>query len=379
MTLPMARPPHRLERLHDWMADEKLDCAVVFGIDNVNHLCGYWRYYGGPSALVIGRDGERTLVVMRDEVPVASSLSDADHVLGYGERGFGINLDPFTDLIAIVAAVPAVTTAHSLGVSSGLPTADTRLAAAISGSIVGADAVLHRIRLIKDWDELEKINAGYELCWLGQKAVGAAAVPGTSEIELFTAAQSTAQIASGGPIEFVCDLLSGPNTAEVCCPIHVAGTRIVEPGDPVIADVVVRTAGYWGDTAETHIVGGAGNAEIDAMRATLLGILEQSRLELTPGATGAEVFANMHTRVIDSFPGGELPHHAGHAVGLTSFEDPHLIPSDTMPLEPWMVLAVEPGAYFSGRSGARVENIFVVTPEGGVELREMIARGADAS
>ena len=27
---------------------------------------------------------------------------------------------------------------------------------------------LHRIRLIKDWDELEKIDAGYELCWLGQ-------------------------------------------------------------------------------------------------------------------------------------------------------------------------------------------------------------------
>jgi Xaa-Pro aminopeptidase len=376
MTLPMPRPPHRLERLHDWMSEEQLDCAVVFGTDNVNHLCGYWRYFGGPSALVIGRDGERTLVVMRDEVPIAGALSDADRVLGYGERGFGINLDPFTDLVAVVAAVPAVAAARSLGVSSELPIVETLLAAAVSGSIVGADAVLHRIRLIKDWDELVKINAGYELCWLGQKAVASGAVPGAREIELFTAAQSAAQIASGGPIEFVCDLLSGPNAAEVCCPIHVAGTRIVEAGDPVIADVVVRKAGYWGDTAETHVVGA--NAEVDAVRATLLDILEQARTELVPGGTGAEVFANMHARVVGSFPDGELPHHGGHAVGLTSFEDPHLIPSDTTPFEPWMVLAVEPGVYFAGRSGARVENIFVVTPEGGIELREMIAGGADA-
>jgi len=373
MTLPMARPASRLQRLQSWMTDEKIDCTVVFGADNVNHLCSYWRYYGGPSALVIGSDGERTLVVMRDEVPVAGASSEADDVLGYGERGFGINLDPFTDLVATVAAIPVVASASRIGVSSELPTVEERLAGAVPGSMVAAGGALHRIRLIKDWDELVKINAGYELCWLGQNAVAKNAIQGTTEIELFTAAQSTAQIASGGPIEFLCDLLSGPNSAEVCCPIHVAGTRAVEEGDSVIADVVVRTAGYWGDTAETHVVGT--NADAEATRATLLDILEQARTELVPGATGAEIFARMHARVISSFPGGELPHHAGHAVGLTSFEDPHLIPSDTMPLEPWMVLAVEPGVYFPGRSGARVENIFVVSPEGGVELRDAIAGG----
>ncbi len=362
MTLSMPRPPHRLERLQHWMAAETVDCAVVFGTDNVNHLCGYWRYFGGPSALVIGSDGERTLVVMRDEVPIARALSDADQVLGYGERGFGINLDPVTDLVAAVAAVAAVALARRIGVSSEIPAAAERLAAATSGTVVAADAALHRIRLIKDWDELEKINAAYELCWLGQEAVSSGAVPGASEIELFTAAQSTAQIASGEPIEFVCDLLSGPNTAEVCCPIHVAGRRIVEEGDPVIADVVVRADGYWGDSAETHVAGT--NADAEAARSMLLDILEQARTELVPGATGAEVFANLHTRVVTSLPGGELPHHGGHAVGLTSFEDPHLIPSDSMPFEPWMVLAVEPGVYFPGRYGARVENIFVVTPAG---------------
>jgi Xaa-Pro aminopeptidase len=369
MTLSMPKPPHRLERLRAWMDDEQIDSTVVFGADNVNHLCGYWRYYGGPSALVIPREGERTLVVMTDEVPIASSLSDADQLLGYGERGFGINLDPITDLVAVTAALPSVAGAKRIATASEIPGVDIRLGEAVAATMVDAAAALWRIRLIKDWDEIEKIRTSYELCWKAQQAVADRSVPGVSEIELFTAAQAAAQIASGGPIEYLCDLLSGTNTSHVCCPIHVAGTRVVESGDAVVADIVVRTAGYWGDSAETHFVGG--NAEAEAARATLLEILEQARTELVPGATGAEVFANIHARVVGAYPDGELPHHGGHALGLTSFEDRHIIPSDTTPLEQWMVLAVEPGVYFPGRLGARVENVYVVTPDGGVDLRNL--------
>jgi Xaa-Pro aminopeptidase len=102
----------------------------------------------------------------------------------------------------------------------------------------------------------------------------------------------------------------------------------------------------------------------------LLAIREQARGELRSGTTGADVFGAMRQRILDAFPGGEFPHHGGHALGLTSFEDPHVIPSDRTPLESWMVIAVEPGVYFPGRWGARVENVFVVTPGGGVELRD---------
>ena len=371
MPICTLRPPHRLERLRAWMEDERLDSVVVLGADNVNHLCGYWRYFGGPSALVLGRDGERTLVVMVDEVPIAERLSDADRVLAFGERGFGFDLDPIAGLVETLSAAPAVARAARVGVASVLPGADVRLGATISAFVVDASSALRRIRLVKDWDELEKIGAGYELCWIGQQAVADNAAPGTSEIELYTAAQSTAQIASGGPIEFVCDLLSGSATADVCCPVHVAGTRRLELGDPVIADVVVRTAGYWGDTAATYAVGE--NPEAEAARSLLHEVLEQARLELVPGATGAAVFSRMKQRISEALPDGELRHHGGHALGLTSFEDPHLIPTDTMPFEPWMVLAVEPGVYVEGRYGARVENVFVVTPEGGVELRVALA------
>jgi Xaa-Pro aminopeptidase len=350
------------------MAEERLDCVVAFGADHVNYLAGYWRYYGGPSGVVVGRDGERTLVVMRDEVPVAEEFGQAERVLGFGVRGFGIELDPAPLLADVVASSPALLGAPRVGVADGLGGMRTLLGARLSSELVEADATLVRLRQIKDEDELARISHAYELCWVGQAAVAEAAARGASEIEMFSAAQHAAQVAHGEPIEFLADLLAGDATAEVCCPIRIAGTRKAAPGDAVIADVVVRARGYWGDSAETHVAGS--NPEVTAARAELLAILEQARRELCTGNTGAAVFRAMERRILETFPGGEFPHHGGHALGLTSFEDPHVIPSDESPLEDWMVIAVEPGVYFPRRFGARVENVFVVTPEGGVELRE---------
>lgn len=363
------RPPHRLERLREWMARSGVDCLVASGADNVNYVAGYWRYYGGPSAVVLSRDGERTLVVMRDEAPVAERIGDADGVVGYGERGFGIELNPVPLLADAVAAVPAVAAAKRIGVADGLGGGIAAgLGSRIDAELVATEDELVRLRLVKDEDELAKVLHAYELCWLGQRAVAEGAARGDSEIEIFSAAQSAAQIAHGEPIEFLADILSGPDTSEVCCPIRIASPRRVEPGEPVVADVVVRGNGYWGDTADTHVAGT--NSEVAEARSTLLEILEQARTELVPGTTGAAIFRAMDARIKTAFPDGEFPHHGGHALGLTSFEDPHLIPADETPLEPWMLIAVEPGVYIPGRWGGRVENVFIVTPEGGVELRD---------
>ena len=57
-------------------------------------ITGYSRYYGGLAAAVLTPAGERTLVVLRDEVAVAEQMSAADAVVGYSERGFGLELQP---------------------------------------------------------------------------------------------------------------------------------------------------------------------------------------------------------------------------------------------------------------------------------------------
>ncbi len=135
----------------------------------------------------------------------------------------------------------------------------------------------------------------------------------------------------------------------------------------MLADIVVRADGYWGDSAETHIAGS--NPAVESARKELLDILAYSGSLLTSGTAAADVYGAMRERILSTFPGGEFPHHGGHALGL-GFDRPKIIPADAMQLESWMVIALEPGVYFPGEWGVRVENLFVVTPAGGVELRD---------
>jgi Xaa-Pro aminopeptidase len=348
------------------MAERSLDAVVAAGTDAVNHLCGYWRYFGSPPAIVVGRDGGRTLVVQVDEAEEARETAAVEELVTYGARGFGLVPNQLPLVAAAVAGLPLLRRSTAIGAAGG-GSFDDLLAAQLSPTVHDVAPVLHRIRLVKDEDELRRINAAYELAWIGQQAVRSAVQPGVTEIELFTAALEAAQLAAGEPIAFFSDLLAGVRSAEVCAPIRVAGRNEVAAGDAVVTDIVVGLRGYWGDSADT--VGADLDDEVASVREALVAIRERSAALLTPGRTGAEVFESMQTGIEDAFPEGEFPHHGGHGVGLSSFEDPHVIPGDDTPLEAGMVIALEPGVYFSGRFGARVEQLYVVAHAGGVELR----------
>jgi Xaa-Pro aminopeptidase len=349
------------------MEDVGVDACVLAGADNVAHLTGYTRYFGGPAALVVDREGARTLVVNVKEAPLARRRADAEAVVACGMDGLGFELDPLPGLVEAIVGTAPVRATRRLAVADGLGGVVDALRDAGALQLVDAAAALARIRLVHDADELMWLLHGYELCWAAQAEVAQLAVPGASEIELFTAAHAAAQIAHGAPVDFVADLLSGAQTSQAGAPMHVPGNRRLQEGDPVLADIVVGAEGYWGDSADTYVVGE--NAEIADVRSALLDIRTACAAELRPGVTGAEMFAAMDARVRERFPGGDMPHHAGHGVALTSFEDPHLIPGSDVPLESWMLMALEPGVYFEGRFGVRVENLYIVTPDGGVELR----------
>jgi len=62
--------------------------------------------------------------------------------------------------------------------------------------------------------------------------------------------------------------------------------------------------------------------------------------------------------------GGSYPHHTGHGLGISWHEEPRIVPYNPVRLEPDMIIALEPGMYFEGRWGMRLEYVLRVTASG---------------
>ena len=346
--------PTRHERLRAGLDALGCSSAVLVGAAHTTCFAGYTRYLGGLSAVVVDEESRRTLVVPRYELEAAEESSGADDVVPYGPPGF-LDFDPVPKLVA--ACLARVSPGRV-----GLAGEAGAFRDAVQDSLA-VDELVRDIRLVKDADETALIARSYGLALAAQREVERLAGAGASEIELCSAALACAQNAAGSPVELISVVASGPGTASVSSPVYVPGTRRVGPGEPVLADLAVRCDGYWGDTTRTTIRGS--NAEVEEARDAIAAIGRALAPLLRPGVRASEVFAEASSAILSRFPGGTFSHHAGHGIGVAVAEDPQLIPTEERALEAGMALALEPGVYFPGRFGVRVEDMVVVTPAGG--------------
>ncbi len=249
--ITMPPPVPRLQRVAEWMTARDLDALVVTGPALVTWITGYSRYYGGPAAAVLTPAGERTLVVLRDEVAVAEQMSAAQAVVGFSERGFGLELNPIPLLVDEVLKVGAVAAAGRIGVAGdfGAAVAAAATVPACRGRRRAArdEPGQGRRRADQDLPQLRAVLAGSRRGGRGHRG----RAPPRSRCS--APRTHAAQVGYGSPVEFGADLLAGRNTAEVCAPVAIAGPGRAGPGEPVVADLSVGADGYWADTCRTYV------------------------------------------------------------------------------------------------------------------------------
>jgi Xaa-Pro aminopeptidase len=349
--------PSRFERLREGLEERGCRAAILVGPRCAIQFAGYSRYLGGLAAVVFEEGSRRTLVVPRCELSAAEETAAADEIVGYGSSDF---LDPDPRAALFRACLERVSSGRV-----GLAGDTAELADALD-ELVLVDELVLDVRLVKDDDEIARLASSYELALTAQRAVAELVAGGVSEIELCAAAHARAQTTAGAPIEFISVVASGPHTAAVSSPVHVAGRRCVAEGDPLLADLAVRARGYWGDTTRTSVCGE--NPEVEDVVAGIAAIQQEVRALLRPGIAASAVFEETRAAILTRFPEGAFPHHAGHGIGIDVAESPDLAPTEAMLLREGMVLAIEPGVYFAGRFGVRVEDMVVVTAEGASPL-----------
>ena len=158
---------------------------------------------------------------------------------------------------------------------------------------------------------------------------------------------------------------------EQACDPHERGSGPLRAGELIIIDIFPRDAatGYFGDLARTVVKGQA----TDAQRQLWLTVQEGQRRTLQALRAGADGHA-LHEGTKKFFKDRGYPtetrdgrhvgffHGTGHGLGLELHEAPRF--SAARSFEPGTVVTVEPGLYFPGLGGVRIEDVAVVTAKG---------------
>jgi Xaa-Pro aminopeptidase len=148
---------------------------------------------------------------------------------------------------------------------------------------------------------------------------------------------------------------------------HMTGTGPLHADEPIVIDLFPcdEKTGYFADMTRT-VVKGEPTPEIRDMYTALREAKQLGIAQVKAGVSGATVYQS----VVDFFKerGYEsdtrgFVHNLGHGVGLQIHEQPTVGPAGKA-LKAGSVITIEPGLYYPGIGGVRLEDIGEVTTKG---------------
>ena len=252
-----------------------------------------------------------------------------------------------------------------------------RLEEAVGGEVelVEAEALVERLRRVKDDSEIEAIAAAAELTDAVYAELERDGLAGRAEREIVLWIERRMRELGAEAPAFPPIVAAGPNGA---LPHAEPGERQVAAGDLVVVDLGAIVAGYCSDCTRTYACGPADERQREVYE-VVLAAQEAALSEIAAGRGGRELDA-VARAVIEEAGYGELfGHGLGHGVGIEVHEAPTLSKRSTHELVAGDVVTVEPGVYVPGGFGVRIEDLVVVTEDGVRNLSSRPKRLAELS
>ncbi|OZD10259.1 peptidase M24 family protein [Rhodococcus sp. 06-235-1A] len=345
----------RLARAARLTADAGLDALLITPGPDLQYLIGSKASsFERLIALVVPADGSTpSVVVPRLELAALGDSAAQDLSLDLVDWVDGV--DPYA---LVAAAVPAGT---RTAVADAMPALHFVPLAEVFGTVpVLATHVLRELRMVKDEAEIDALRrAGYAIDRVHAR-MGEWLRVGRTEAQI--AADIAAAIVEEGHTapEFII-VGSGPHGAD---PHHEVSDRVVEAGDIVVIDIGGPVApGYNSDSTRTYSLGEP-SAEIAEQYAVLERAQQAAVDAVVPGVTAQSIDAAARDVLVDAGLGEAFLHRTGHGIGLSVHEEPYIVAGNDITLTEGMAFSIEPGIYFRGQWGARIEDIVVVTEDG---------------
>jgi Xaa-Pro aminopeptidase len=337
-----------------------IDALVITPSADLRYLVGYDALpLERLTALIVPALGDPVLLVPRLEQPaaLASGAGDSVTVVSHEESddAFAMAATIIADAIGRPAQTVAVAdrmwAEQVLRLRDVMPQADQ----------VAAGQVMRPLRLHKQPDEVDSLRRAGQAIDRVHSRMGEWLRPGRTEAEVGRDI-ADAIIAEGHlQVNFVI-VASGPNGAS---PHHQLSNRVIQAGDPVVVDIGGSMPdGYCSDCTRTYIAGGRPPADFADYYAVLVQAQQASCASVRPGVSAQSVDAAARDVIAAAGYGELFIHRTGHGIGLEEHEEPWIIAGNATLLAPGMCFSIEPGIYATGRHGARIEDIVVVTDDG---------------
>ncbi len=240
-------------------------------------------------------------------------------------------------------------------------------------TITDVTPYISSMRQRKTPNEVENIRKATDITCRAILEAMKIVAPGVYEYQVEATVQYYFRFLGGDGAAFEPIVGSGPNSTVLH---YSSNDRKMEEGDLLILDVGAKYAGYVSDISRTLPVSGRYTEE----QAEIYDIvLEAQRLaieSIKPGVLYQEaVDATARIYIADNGYGGYFTHGTGHSVGLDAHDAGDIY---GLPLEPGMVITVEPGIYVPERAiGIRIEDIVLVTEDGYEVLSRDVPRSRE--
>jgi len=239
---------------------------------------------------------------------------------------------------------------------------------------------LGAMRQVKSESELALLRKAIEHSIEAHRAAMNALRPGMYEYEIAALMEYTFECAGCERPGYAQIVGSGFNSTVLH---YDANRRQMQLGEVVVIDVGAECAGYTADITRTLPVGGGFTARQREIYEIVLGAQKALLAAVKPGMTLARTgpnslyriaydYINSHGKDLQGEPLGKyFIHGIGHHLGLGV----HDLGDPARPLEPGMVITIEPGIYIPEENlGVRIEDIVLVTKDGAELLTSTLPR-----
>jgi Xaa-Pro aminopeptidase len=239
---------------------------------------------------------------------------------------------------------------------------------ATDAKVVSGVSLTNPMRRVKSPAEIELMRAACRLADDAMGVVTADIADGAVERELVEELDSLLHRDGSRGVSFDTAVWAmGPSTGRDASDRETSSS--MNRGSGVSFDFGAVMNGYCSDFGRTVALGDS-DPEYERVYHTVIAAQAAGLAAVRPGALAKEVDAACRNVIVEAGYGEWFRHRTGHCIGLDVHEYPFISEEDETPLEPGMTFTIEPSIFWPGRVGVRIEDIVLVTEDGGIKLNE---------